>query len=135
MKFIHIKMTVLATLALQLPAHAQSEYEALLCEAAKTNRTVEVVYDKNVSKGCIPRLIDVHQVAIGYNGKLYFHGWQTRGCTKARDFEAERIFRFDKIKSVEIVEGDFNEKSISIKADGWDGCLGSNCFIEVNICE
>ena len=37
------------------PVHAQSEAEVLFCEAAKTNRVVELVYDKDVSKGCEPR--------------------------------------------------------------------------------
>ncbi|MDA8585713.1 WYL domain-containing protein [Rhodobacteraceae bacterium] len=117
------------------PAFAQSEHEALLCEAAETNRVIELVYDKDVSKGCEPRIVDVHEVGIGNNGQLYLHGWQTRGCTKGRDFAAERIFRFDKIKSVQMIDGDFDEKSQSIKAEGWDGCIGNNCFIAENICE
>ncbi len=131
----------LATLTLLLPlgaasqALAQSEYQAPLCEAAQTNRVIELVYDKDVSKGCLPRLVDVHQVAVGNNGKLYMHGWQTRGCTKGRDFEAERIFRFDKIKSIKVIEGDFGPQSEVIKSEGWDGCIGSNCFIKENICE
>ncbi len=135
MKPIQVGMAVLATMALVTSAHAQSEHEALLCEAAEANRVVELVYGKDVSKGCIPRLVDVHQVAKGNNGKLYMHGWQTRGCTKGRDYASERIFRFDKIKSAKIVEGDFSEKSNSIKKQGWDGCIGSNCFIKENICE
>ena len=117
------------------PVVAQAEYEALLCEAAKAERVVEIVYDQDASKGCLPRLLDVHQVAVGNNGQLYLHGWQTRGCTKGRDYESERIFRFDKIKSVEMVEGEFGERSQSIKDEGWDGCIGSNCFIDENICE
>lgn len=117
------------------PAQAQSEFEAPLCEAAQTNQVVEIVYDKDVSKGCEPRIVDVHQVAIGNNGKLYMHGWQSRGCTKGRDYASKRIFRFDKIKSVEIVDGAFGEKSQEVKAEGWDGCIGSNCFIKENICE
>lgn len=125
----------LAFLVSTISAQAQSPHEAPLCEAAKTGRTIELVYDKDASKGCEPRLVDVHQVAIGNNGQLYMHGWQKRGCTKGRDFEAERIFRFDKIKSVKLVEGTFGEKSQSVKAEGWDGCLGNNCFIEKNICE
>lgn len=116
-------------------AHAQADFEALLCEAAKDGRVVELVYDKDASKGCLPRLIDVHQVAVGNNGRMYMHGWQTRGCTKARDYASERIFRFDKIKSVAVIGGDFDEKSQSVKAEGWDGCIGSNCFIDRNICE
>ena len=135
MKLDHITMTTLIIVALFSPAYAQSVHEAPLCEAAKTNRTVEMVYDKDASKGCIPRLIDVHQVAIGNNGKLYIHGWQNRGCTKGRDYASKRIFRFDKIKSVEIIEGGFNEKSQAIKDEGWNGCIGSNCFIKENICE
>ena len=122
-------------LGLNSTAQSQSTHEAPLCEAAKTNRTIELVYDKDVSKGCQPRLVDVHQVAIGNNGLLYMHGWQNRGCTKGRDFAAKRIFRFDKIKSVRLIEGSFDEKSQSVKAEGWDGCIGSNCFIEKNICE
>jgi len=118
-----------------LSAHAQSPHEALLCEAAKDGRVIQLIYDKDKSKGCEPRIVDVHQVAIGKNSQLYLHGWQSRGCTKGRDFEAERIFRFDKIKSVKLIEGTFGEKSQTVKADGWDGCLGSNCFIEKNICE
>jgi len=128
-------MTLFFSIALFLPAQAQSVHEAPLCEAAKTNRVVEIVYDEDVSKGCLPRLVDVHQVAIGNNGKLYMHGWQSRGCTKGRDYSSERIFRFDKIKSVKVIEGVFDEKSQSIKAEGWDGCIGSNCFIKENICE
>lgn len=135
MKLIHVAMTLLAVIVLFSPAQAQSVDEALLCEAAKTNRIIEIVYDKDVSKGCLPRIVDVHQIAIGNNGKLYLHGWQSRGCTKGRDYASERIFRFDKIKSVKVVEGAFNEKSQSIKVEGWDGCIGSNCFIKENICE
>ena len=135
MKLALITTTLLVAIALHSPAQAQSAHKALLCEAAKTNRVVEMVYDKDVSKGCLPRLVDVHQVAIGNNGKLYMHGWQNRGCTKGRDYAAERIFRFDKIKSVRVVDGEFNVKSQSIKVDGWDGCIGSNCFIKENICE
>lgn len=116
-------------------ASAQQEFEAELCEAAKTGRVVELVYDKDASKDCAPRLIDVHQVGLGKNGQLYMHGWQTRGCTKGRDYESKRIFRFDKIKSVDLIDGDFSEKSQSVKAEGWDGCIGNNCFIEENICE
>lgn len=114
---------------------AQSEFESLLCEAAETGAVVEIVYDEDASKGCLPRLLDVHQVAIGNNGLLYLHGWQTRGCTKGRDYESERIFRFDKIQSVEVIEGEFGERSQSVKDEGWDGCIGTNCFIEENICE
>jgi len=132
---IQVGMTLLVTMALVSPAQAQSNHEATLCEAAETNRVVELVYDEDVSKGCVPRLVDVHQVAIGNNGKLYMHGWQTRGCTKGRDYASERIFRFDKIKSVKVVDGDFSEKSQSIKREGWDGCIGSNCFIKENTCE
>ncbi|GEM_PF-1003947 len=116
-------------------SQAQSDFEASLCEAAKTNRMIELVYDKDVSKGCLPRLVDVHQVAIGNNGQMYMHGWQSRGCTKGRDYAAERIFRFDKIKSVKLIQGSFDEKSQSVKAEGWDGCIGTNCFIKENICE
>ena len=135
MKMRHTAVTLLLGLTLASSVHAQSEFEATLCEAAKTNGVVEMVYDKDVSKGCLPRVIDVHQVAIGNNGKLYMHGWQSRGCTKGRDYASKRIFRFDKIKSVEAIESDFDEKSLSVKAEGWDGCIGSNCFIEKNICE
>jgi len=117
------------------PALAQSDIEGPLCEAAKTGRVIEMVYDKDASKGCDPRLIDVHQVAIGNNGQLYMHGWQSRGCTKGRDFEAKRIFKFEKIKSVTLIDGSFGEKSQAAKDKGWDGCLGSNCFIKENICE
>lgn len=116
-------------------AVAQSKFEVELCEAAKTSRTIELVYDKDASKGCLPRLIDVHQVGIGNNGKLYMHGWQYRGCTKGRDYASKRIFRFDKIKSVDVIEGAFSEKSQSVKDAGWNGCIGSNCFIKENICE
>ena len=118
-----------------LPALAQPEIQTPLCEAAKTNGVIEMVYDKDVSKGCLPRLIDVHQVAIGNNGKFYMHGWQHRGCTKGRDFEAKRIFKFDKIKSVKVIDGEFGDPSRSAKHEGWDGCLGSNCFIKEIICE
>ncbi|MDB9707758.1 WYL domain-containing protein [Planktotalea frisia] len=118
-----------------LAAQAQSQFEAELCEAATNNRTIEMVYDKDASKGCEPRLIDVHQVAIGNNGSLYMHGWQFRGCTKGRDFEAKRIFKFEKIKSVKLIDSTFGEKSQAAKDAGWDGCIGSNCFIKENICE
>ena len=121
--------------ALTGPVHAQSEHEALLCEAATEGRVVEMVYDADASKGCDARLIDVHQVAIGNNGQMYLHGWQTRGCTKGRDYASERIFRFDKIKSVTLIDGEFDEKSQTIKAEGWDGCIGSNCFIDQITCE
>lgn len=122
-------------LILSTSVQAQSSHEAPLCKAAKTNQVVEIIYDKDVSKGCLPRLIDVHQVAIGNNGKLYMHGWQTRGCTKGRDFASKRIFRFDKIQSVKVTDGSFNEKSQSVKNEGWNGCIGTNCFIKENICE
>ena len=135
MKLGRVGIVLLVTLAFSSFSQAQSVHEAPLCEAAKTNRVVEIVYDQDVSKGCLPRLVDVHQVAIGNNGKLYMHGWQSRGCTKGRDYASERIFRFDKIKSVKVIEGVFNEKSLSIKVEGWDGCIGSNCFIKENICE
>jgi len=135
MTLIQKTLTIAIGLSLASVANAQSEFEAPLCEAAKTNQVIELVYDKDVSKGCLPRILDVHQVAIGNNGQLYLHGWQTRGCTKGKDFAAERIFKFEKIKSVTVVEGTFGEKSQSIKTEGWDGCLGSNCFIKENICE
>ena len=135
MKFGRMGIALLATFAFSSFSHAQSVHEAPLCEAAKSNRVVELVYDKDTSKGCLPRLVDVHQVAIGNNGKLYMHGWQFRGCTKGRDYASERIFRFDKIKSVKLVDGEFGEKSRSIKEEGWDGCIGSNCFIKENICD
>lgn len=135
MKRIHFATALLAAIVPFSPVNAQSVHQALLCEAAKTTRVVELVYDEDISKGCLPRLVDVHQVAIGNNGKLYLHGWQTRGCTKGRDYASERIFRFDKIKSVGVIEGEFNEKSQSVKVEGWDGCIGTNCFIKENICE
>jgi hypothetical protein len=133
-----MKLTSAVAIALLLAPQmtlAQAKFEGPLCEAAKAGRVVELVYDKDVSKGCAPRIVDVHQVAIGNNGKLYMHGWQSRGCTKGRDFEAKRIFRFDKIKAVDLVEGQFGDKSQAAKDEGWDGCLGSNCFIKENICE
>lgn len=122
-------------LILSTSVQAQSLHEAPLCKAAKTNQVVEIINDKDVSKGCLPRLIDVHQVAIGNNGKLYMHGWQTRGCTKGRDFASKRIFRFDKIQSVKVTDGSFDEKSQSVKNEGWNGFIGTNCFIKENICE
>ena len=122
-------------LILSTSVQAKSSHEAPLCKAAKTNQVVEIIYDKDVSKGCLPRLIDVHQVAIGNNGKLYMHGWQTRGCTKGRDFASKRIFRFGKIQSVRVTDGSFDEKSQSVKNEGWNGCIGTNCFIKENICE
>ena len=134
MKRIQFATVLLAAIVPISPVKAQSVHEAPLCEAAKTSRVVELVYDEDINKGCLPRIVDVHQVAIGNNGKLYLHGWQTRGCTKGRDYASERIFQFDKIKSVTVVEAVFNEKSQSVKAEGWDGCIGSNCFIKENIC-
>lgn len=130
-----LHMGLVVTLALCTPVFAQSTYEETLCEAAKTGRVVEVVYDKDASKGCLPRLVDVHQLAIGNNGNLYMHGWQKRGCTKGRDYASKRIFRLDKIKSLQLVDGAFGKKSSAIKLEGWDGCIGSNCFIKENICE
>jgi hypothetical protein len=135
MKFKTACATLVITCAIVTSAQSQQKFETQLCEAAKTNRVIELVYDKDVSKGCAPRILDVHQVAIGHNQSLYIHGWQTRGCTKGRDFAAKRIFKFEKIKSVKLIEGEFSEKSQSIKSEGWDGCLGSNCFIDKNICE
>ncbi len=135
MKLSHLMAGLVFVIAPLSQVHAQSEYETLLCEAAEAGRVVKIVYDQDASKGCLPRLLDVHQVAIGNNGQLYLHGWQTRGCTKGRDYESERIFRFDKIRSVEITEGEFGERSQSVKDEGWDGCIGSNCFIDENICE
>ena len=133
MKLSYVGIALFFTLSTSV--QAQSIHEAPLCEAAKTNQVVEIVYDKDISKGCLPRLVDVHQVAIGNNGKLYMHGWQKRGCTKGRDYASKRIFRFDKIKSVKVIDGVFNKKSQSIKAQGWKGCIGTNCFIKENICE
>jgi hypothetical protein len=130
-----VEIGLVVTLACASSVFAQSEFEAPLCEAAKAGRVVEIVYDKDASKGCEPRLVDVHQVAIGNNGKLYMHGFQTRGCTKGRDYASKRIFRLDKTKSVELIEGEFGEKSQAVKLEGWDGCIGSNCFIKENICE
>ena len=135
MKITHLTTVLFIATAFFSTANAQSEFELALCEAAKTNRTIELVYDQDASKGCLPRLIDVHQVAIGNNGKLYMHGWQHRGCTKGRDYASKRIFRFDKIKSVDLIDGTFSEKSQSVKDAGWNGCIGSNCFIKENICE
>lgn len=137
MKLTPIAIAILAALP-QIAAgqeRSASKFEAPLCEAAETNRVVELVYDKDASKGCLPRIIDVHQVAIGNNGQLYMHGWQSRGCTKGRDYASKRIFKLDKMKSVELIDGDFDEKSQSIKGEGWDGCIGSNCFIKETICE
>ena len=114
---------------------AQEKFETELCEAAETNHTIEVVYDKDASKGCAPRLIDMHQVAFGNNGSLYMHGWQFRCCTKEREFEAKRFFKFEKIKSVELIDDTFAEKSQAAKDASWNGCIGSNCFIKENICE
>ncbi len=114
---------------------AQTNAQALLCEAAETGRVAEVVYDKDTSKDCLPRLVDVHQLAIGKNGQYYMHGWQTRGCTKGRDYASKRIFRLDKVRSVTLIDGSFGEKSQAVKGEGWDGCIGSNCFIAENICE
>ena len=124
MNLDHIALTLPVIIAPFSSAQAQSKHEAQLCDAAETNRSVELDYDKDASKGCLPRLVDVHQVAIGNKGKLYMHGWQSRGCTKGRDYASKRIFGFDKIKSVKIIDGDFNEKSQSVKAEGWDGCIG-----------
>ncbi len=135
MKLKCVAIAMLFAMAPISVVQAQTEYQDQLCEAAKTNRAVELVYDKDVSKGCLPRIVDVHQVAIGNNGKLYMHGWQSRGCTLGRDYASKRIFRFDKINSVNVIEGTFSEKSQSIKEQGWDGCIGSNCFIKENICE
>lgn len=135
MKFTNIIFSIVVSGMVIMPAHSQSKFEAQLCEAAKDRRVIELVYDKDKSKGCEPRLVDVHQVAIGKNGQFYMRGWQSRGCTKGRDFEAARTYRFDKIKFVKLIEGEFQEKSASVKAEGWNGCLGNNCFIERNICE
>ena len=135
MKTGHVKIVCAFTLALIQPVQAQSPHEELLCEAAKSNQVVELVYDKDVSKGCLPRIIDVHQVGIGNNGKLYMHGWQTRGCTKGKDFASKRIFRFDKIQAVDLIDDEFSEESQAVKAEGWDGCIVNNCFIKENICE
>ncbi len=124
-----------ATIAFAPPALAQSDTQALLCEAAQTGRVVEIVYHEDPSKSCQPRLVDVHQVALGNNGTLYMHGWQTRGCTNGRDYESERIFRFDRILSVNIIDGEFGARSQEVRAEGWDGCIGSNCFIAETLCE
>jgi hypothetical protein len=105
MKTVHHALAMVTSVAFCSAAQAQSEYEALLCEAAETGRIVEVVYHEDASKGCLPRIIDVHQIGIGNNGQLYMHGWQTRGCTNGRDYESERILRFDRIQSAESVEG------------------------------
>ena len=131
--FIYI--TIAAILLLIPKAYAQSELETLLCEGAKEQRVIELVYDKDKSKGCEPRIVDIHQVAIGKNGQFYLRGYQHRGCTKGRDFAAARIFRLDKIKSANLIDGAFKDKSPEVKQKGWDGCLGSNCFIDKITCE
>lgn len=131
----NMTLAILLSFVFSKSVHAQSKSESLLCQAAKSSRSIELIYDRDVSKGCLPRLVDVHQLALGNNGKLYLHGWQNRGCTKGRDYASERIFRLDKIKSVKLIEGEFNEKSQSIKSQGWDGCIGSNCFIREIICQ
>lgn len=133
MKRLILVCTIVSALANH--ANAQVKFQTLLCEAARSGGVIELVYDKDVQKGCKPRLLDVHQVALGKNGSLYLRGWQTRGCTKGRDFEAARIFKFEKIKSVEMADGEFGAKSRASKDKGWDGCLGSNCFIEEMICQ
>lgn len=135
MKTPYIAAVAASVISIVSPVLAQTEFEAELCEAAEAGRVIELVYDKDASKDCLPRRLDVHQVAIGNNGQLYLHGWQTRGCTSGRDYESERIFRFDKIKSVKVVEGTFGERSQSVKDEGWDDCIGANCFIDRNICE
>ena len=146
MKWNHVTGIMLTVLACGAPgpfAAAQSknpeqnpaQIQGHLCEAARTSRRIALVYDKDVSKGCLPRLLDVHQVAIGHNGKFYLHGWQTRGCTKGRDYASERIFKLEKIASVTLIDGDFGEKSRAIKRAGWEGCIGSNCFIKEIICD
>ena len=38
-------------------AQTQSEHETPLCEAARTNLVVELVYDADASKGCLPRAL------------------------------------------------------------------------------
>lgn len=128
-------ITLAASMGMVHPVYAQSQLETTLCAAAKNNGVVALVYDKDASKGCAARVVDVHQVAIGNNGQLYLHGWQSRGCTKGRDYASKRIFRFDKIVSATVVDGIFGEKSQGHKAAGWDGCIGSNCFIKEMICE
>lgn len=60
MKLGRVEIALAVIFALPSSAQAQSAHEAPLCEAAKTNRVVEIVYDKDVSKGCLPRLVDVH---------------------------------------------------------------------------
>lgn len=135
MKTASNTLALVMSVALCSSAMAQSDLEPLLCEAAETGRVVELVYHEDASKDCLPRRVDVHQVGVGNNGQLYMHGWQTRGCTNGRDYESERIFRFDRIQSAEIVEGEFGERSQSIKSEGWDGCIGSNCFIAENVCQ
>jgi len=45
------------------------------------------------------------------------------------------FFKFEKIKSVELIDGTFAEKSQAAKDAGWNGCIGSNFFIKENICE
>jgi len=134
-KFKRLILSSVFSCILVAPSLAQSKFEEPLCVAAKDRRVIELVYDKDKSKGCEPRLVDVHQVAIGKNGLLYMRGWQSKGCTKGRDFEATRTYRFDKIKSVKLIDGEFQGRSTEVKQEGWDGCLGSNCFIEKNICE
>ena len=135
MKKFNLAAAALPVILCVSPVLAQSEFEAVLCEAAEAGRVIEFVYDKDASKECLPRRLDVHQVGLGNNGQLYLHGWQTRGCTSGRDYESTRIFRFDKIKSIEVVEGSFSARSQATNDQGWDGCIGSNCFIDRNICE
>lgn len=135
MKLTHLSLFASLAFAGALQAQSENEFEATLCEAAKDQRVVELVYDEDASKGCEPRLVDVHQVAIGNNGQLYMHGWQSRGCTKGRDYASKRIFKFDKIQSVNIIDGEFDEESQAAKDEGWDGCIGKNCFIKETTCE
>ncbi len=65
--------TMLMLVATVQKVQAQSEFEVPLCEAAKSNRFVELVYDKDVRNRCEPRLVVVHQLAICNDGKLYMH--------------------------------------------------------------
>ena len=77
----------------------------------------------------------MYQVGLGNNGQLYLHCWQLKGCTSGQDYESKRIFRFDKIQDVVVIDAEFGERSQEVKAEGWGFCIGNNCVIAENICE
>lgn len=56
MNIKHILILVFVSVAFMSTVNAQSKYEAELCDAAKTGRTIELVYDQDAKRVVFPGL-------------------------------------------------------------------------------